>query len=410
MTTTLTRVAAVTAAALATAGLAACSSSKSSSTATSSPQTTAGQTSTTAGAPSVSATSFKADFSVMSQLQSLASQGKGKIGVLLPDTASSARYVAFDAPYLTKAFTTAGLTSSDFKIDNAQGSASTMQAQAEADITQGATVLLVDALDSGSGAAIEQNATAHGVKVIDYDRLVLGGKRDYYVSFDNVEVGKTIGQGMVDCITSWNVSNPQVLLLDGSPTDNNATLFAQGYKSVLQPHFSDKSYTLVAEPGGTWDNQQAQTIFEQQYTAHPNINAVVAANDGLGNAVISVLKTKSVPPKKVPVTGQDATLQGMQNVLAGYQCGSVYKPIYLEAQAAAALALYLRAGQAPPSGLVNGQTADTTASSQVPSVLLTPTWVNAANMESTVVQDGFDKASDICTSALQSACAAAGIK
>jgi len=270
-------------------------------------------------------------------------------------------------------------------------------------------VLLVDPLDSGSGAAIEKNARDHGVKVIDYDRLTLGGTRDYYVSFDNVNVGKVMGQGVVDCVTAWNVASPQVLLMDGDPTDNNATLFAQGYKSVLQPKFDDKSYTLVGEPGGTWNAQQAQTIFEQQYTAHSNINTTVAANDGLGNAVISVLKTKGVPAKKVPVTGQDATAQGMQNVLAGYQCGSVYKPIYLEAQAAAALALYLRAGQSPPSSLVNATTNDSTAKVDVPSALLRPTWVTASNMQSTVIKDGFLKVSDICTSALQSACTAAGI-
>ena len=146
----------------------------------------------------------------MAQLKPLAAKGKGLIGVLLPDTTTSARYEPFDRPYLTKAFQTAGLGSSDFKVDNAQGSASTMQTQAEADITQGASVLLVDAIDSGSGAAIEANATSKGVKVIDYDRLVKGGAPGrIYVSFDNVKVGKLIGQGEVDCIAAWNVQKPQ---------------------------------------------------------------------------------------------------------------------------------------------------------------------------------------------------------
>ena len=346
----------------------------------------------------------------MAQLKSIASQGKGKVGVLLPDTASSARYVAFDAPYLTKAFQAAGLTSSDFKIDNAQGSAATQQTQAEADITEGATVLLLDQLDSGSAAAIEQNAASHGVKVIEYDRLVKGGPAGrYYVSFDNVTVGKLIGQGAVDCVTQWNVKSPQFLLMDGDPTDNNASLFATGYKSVLQPHFSDGSYKLVAEPGGTWDQSKAQANFEQQFTAHPNINATVDANDNIGQAVISVLKTKGIPAKTVPVTGQDATLGGLQNVLAGYQCGSVYKAVYLEAQAAAAMALYLRAGQTPPSSLTNGTTTDPTNNAQVPSVLLTPVWVTTANMEATVIKDQFVKASDVCAGSFASLCQAAGI-
>jgi D-xylose transport system substrate-binding protein len=358
----------------------------------------------------ISATSFTPDFKVMEKLKDLAASGKGSIAVLLPDTASSARYVAFDAPYLTKAFQTAGLSSSDFKVSNAQGSASTQQSQAEAAITEGASVILLDQLDSGSAAAIQKNAEAHGVQIIDYDRLTKGGiEGRYYVSFDNTNVGKLIGQGMVDCISAWNVQKPQLLLMDGDPTDNNATLFANGYKSVLQPKVSSGDYTLVAEPGGTWDQSKGQTLFEQQFTAHPNINAVVAANDNLGQAVISVLKSRSVPAKKVPVTGQDATSGGLQNVLAGYQCGSVYKPIYLEAQAAAALALYLRAGQKPPRALVNGTTQDPVANKDVPSVLLAPTWVTTQNMNNTVIRDDFVKASDICTPELMSACTAAGI-
>ena len=375
----------------------------------SSSDTTSGSKTTTAPA-SLTVASFTPDFAAMSALKDLAAKGKGKIGVLLPDTASSARYTDYDAPLLTKAFQAAGLSSDDFKIDNAQASASTMQQQADADITEGASVLLIDPLDSGSGAAIQKNATDHGVKVIDYDRLTKGGAADrYYVSFDNVTVGKLIGQGLVDCITAWNVQSPQVLEMDGASTDNNALLFAQGYNSVLKPKFDDKSYTKVAEPGGTWDNQQALTNFEQQYTAHPNINAVIAANDGIGNSVISALKSKNIPAKKIPVTGQDATVQGLQNVLAGYQCGSVYKSISVQAQAAVATALFLRAGETPPSGLVNGTTTDTTAKSEVKSILLNPVWVTADKVKSTVIKDNFLKASDICTAALSSACAAAGL-
>jgi D-xylose transport system substrate-binding protein len=383
------------------------SSSKKSSSGAS---TTAGGSSTTAAPPSLSATSFTSDFGAMAQLTSLASQGKGLVGVLLPDTTTSARYVSFDAPYLTKAFQTAGLSSSQFKVDNAQGSASTMQTQAEADITQGATVLLVDALDSGSGAAIEANATAKGVKVIDYDRLVKGGATGRtYVSFDNVKVGQLIGQGEVDCITAWNVQKPNILVMDGDPTDNNASLFAQGYNGVLKPKFDSSAYVKVGEPAGTWTPSVAQTTFAQQFTAHPNINAVVTPNDDNANAVIAYLQSKQIPAKTFPTTGQDASLSGLQNILKGFQCGTVYKPIYLEAQAAAAEAIYLRAGKTPPSALTNGTTRDTTANADVTSILLTPAWVTTQNMASTVVKDGAVKASELCVAAVASACTANGI-
>jgi len=346
----------------------------------------------------------------MKQLIGLASQGKGMVGVLLPDTTTSARYVTYDAPYLTQAFQTAGLSSSQFKVDNAQGSASTMQQQAEADITAGASVLLVDPLDVGSGAAIESNAESKGVKVIDYDRLVTGGPADrFYVSFDNVKVGQLIGQGEVDCISAWNVSKPNILIMDGDPTDNNAKLFAQGYNGVLDPKFKDGSYVKVGEPAGTWDPPTAETTFEQQFTAHPNINAVVTPNDDNANAVISVLQKDQIPAKTFPTTGQDASPSGLQNILKGYQCGTVYKPIYLEAQAAAALALYLRAGVTPPSTLVNATTQDTTLSKDIASVYTTPIWVTTENMADTVVKDGAIKVADLCAGPLASACQAAGI-
>jgi D-xylose transport system substrate-binding protein len=357
--------------------------------------------------PPLKQTDLTTDFSAMAKLKPLAQQGKGKIAVLLPDTQSSARYVQFDAPYLTQAFEAAGLSSNDFSVQNAQGSTQTMQTQAEAAITNGASVLVVDPLDSGSGAAIEQNAKSKGVATIDYDRLTLNGSSKYYVSFNNVTVGKRIGQGLVDCITKENVQKPQVLEMDGDPTDNNATLFAKGYNSVLNPKFKSKEFVKVGEPGGTWDSQKAQTNFQQQFTAHPNINAVVAANDEVANSVISVLKTNQIPPNTIPTTGQDATLVGLQNILGGFQCMTVYKPIYVEAQAAAAVALSLRAGKQPPKGLVNGKSNN--KKTNVSSVLLTPVSVTTANMNDTVVKDNFVSASDLCAGAFATACQSAGI-
>ena len=390
--------------------LAGCSSGSSKTTTTPASTSPSASPSASASVPQIDAASFTADFSVMKQLTGLASSGKGMIGVLLPDTTTSTRYVQYDAPYLTKAFTAAGLTSSQFKIDNANGSAATMQTQAEADINAGASVLLIDPLDPGSGAAIEAKAEAAGVKVIDYDRLVTGGPADrYYVSFDNVKVGNLIGQGEVQCISDWNVTKPNVLIMDGDPTDNNAKLFAQGYNAVLDPHFADKSYTKVGEPAGTWTPSVAATTFQQQMTAHPETNAVVTPNDDNANAVISVLKGMGVKAKTFPTTGQDASLPGLQNILTGYQCGTVYKPIYLEAQAAASLALYLRAGATPPTTLVNSTTMDTTLNKNIASVYTTPIWVTSKNMASTVVADGAVKKADLCAGAVAAACTAAGI-
>src|SRR6187551_2733456 len=155
-----------------------------------------------------------------------------KVAVLLPDTKSSIRWESFDRPLLQQAFKEAGVP---VTIQNAQGDKSAQQQQAEQAITNGAKVLLLVNLDSGSGAAIEANAKSQGVKVIDYDRLTLKGQADYYVSFDNVAVGKLQGQGLVDCLNKAGVSKPKIAELNGSPTDNNATLFAQGYNSVLDP-------------------------------------------------------------------------------------------------------------------------------------------------------------------------------
>ena len=370
----------------------------------------------------LSVKSFDNSFSAMASLKDLTASGKGLVGVILPDTTSSTRYVNFDAPYLTKAFTAAGYSASDFKIDNAQGNDATQLADAQSDITLGAKVLIFDPLDSTVGAQIQSFAQSHGVKTISYDRATFQGNNVYYVSFDNVQVGKLIGQGFMNCVQAWNVQSPKVFVLNGGQdTDPNAVSFAEGYNSVIWGNTTtpqkpgttnSKGYTLVGDqitPG--WVNATGGTIFQQQFTAHPEINATVEANDGLGNAVITVLKNKGVAPQKVPTTGQDATLQGMINILQGYQCGSVYKPIYVEAQDAVALATILRAGLTPPGSLVNGTTQPpkgVTGSSQ-PASLLTPTWVDSSNMASTVIKDNFVQASALCAAVGTSVCTAHNI-
>ena len=358
---------------------------------------------------SISATSLTNDFSAMAGLKDLATKGKGSIAAILPDTVSSARYTEFDAPYLTKAFQTAGLSSDQYSVQNAQGSDTTEFTDAQEAITKGASVLIMDPLDSGVGAHIESYAKSHGVAVIDYDRITSSGSREYYVSFNNVKVGELIGDGFVSCASSWGVTKPEVLVMKGAATDNNATLFADGYMSVLQPYFNDGKYVLVGEPAGTWDPPTAESEFQQQFTAHKNINSAVVPNDENGAPIITYLQREGIKAKTFPITGQDATLVGLQNILSGYQCGTVYKPIYQEAQAAAALALFLRASQTPPSSLVNGTTTDPGSKASVPSVLLVPEWVTTQNMNSTVVADKFVPGSSLCTSAYEAECKTAGI-
>src|SRR5579862_8696133 len=413
---------------------AACSSSPSSSSSTppatssSTPATTTSSTpATSSSVPAgLSISSFTVDIaSTMSQLKGLTgSAGSGlQIGVILPDTTSSTRWVDFDAPYLTTAFTAAGLSSSQFKIDNAQGSDATELSDAQADISAGAKVLVVCPLDGPTGVAIAKLAEQKGVTLIAYDRAIFEGSKTYYVSFDNEKVGELIGNGFNQCLTDWKVASPQVYVLNGGEdTDPNAISFASGYNKVV---FNQPAKTVAAGAKGTaggatlvaenfapgWDNTKGGTIFQQAYTANPKINATIEANDGLANAVITNLKAAGVKPKTIPTTGQDGTAQGMAWILEGYQCGSVYKPVYEEAQDAATMALILLAGQTPPASLLNSTTVDPTNSSITePASLLTPEWVTAANMESTVVKDGFDKASAICTIAGASVCSAAGIK
>jgi D-xylose transport system substrate-binding protein len=353
---------------------------------------------------------FTLNFSALKAIKPLAKKGSGKVAVILPDTTSSTRYTEFDAPYLMKAFKDAGLPASDVIIQNAEGSDTTFITDAQADIQNGAKVIAIDPEDSATGIAVEKAADAAGVKVIDYDRLTLGGTRNYYVSFNNVFVGTLLGKGLVNCVKAWKVSSPKVIVMKGAPTDNNATLFANGYLAVLNPLFSGGSWSDLANPAGTWTPATAESEFQQAFTANPTANALLSPNDENAAPIITYLQQQGVKPYQFPVTGQDATLVGLQNIISGYQCGTVYKPIFLEAEAAAALSMYLRAGINPPSSLINGTTEDTVTNTAVPSILEVPEWVTPTNMESTIVKDNFVPASQICTSAYTTDCTKYKIK
>ncbi len=321
-----------------------------------------------------------------------APSGEGKIAVLLPDSKSSARWENDDRRFFEQAFQDGGLTEDQYTIQNAEGDAATQQTQAEQAITDGATVILMVNLDSGSGAAIIDNARSQGVKVIDYDRLTVEGEgADYYVSFDNVAVGKTMGDAMEEALADFD-GVPNLMILDGGPTDNNATQFAEGYMSVAQPHFDDESWNLVDKQAvPDWDNVQAQTLAEQILTAASNdIDGAIVANDGMAGGVIAALKSQGI--NGIPVTGQDATVGGIQNILAGDQLMTVYKPVEAEALAAAEVALALFNGEEPTTAT---ETSDN-GTNEIPSVLLTPVETNDSNIDETVIADGFRTKEEIC--------------
>ncbi|MFF5179589.1 sugar ABC transporter substrate-binding protein [Micromonospora sp. NPDC000316] len=326
-----------------------------------------------------------------------------KIGVILPDSKSSVRWETADRKFLKEAFEAAGV---QYDIQNAQNDKSAFQTIADQMITSGVTVLMIVNLDSGTGKAVLDKAKSQGVATIDYDRLTLGGSAQYYVSFDNETVGKLQGEGLVKCLTAQGAKNPVVSYLNGSPTDNNATLFKNGYDSVLKPKFDAKEYVKGPEDAvPAWDNAQATTIFEQQLTkANGKIDGVLAANDGLGNAAISVLK-KNKLNGKVPVTGQDASTEGLQNILNGDQCMTVYKAVREEAKAASDLAIALAKGEKKDTG----QTVkDPEGGRDVPSVLLTPKAIYKENVKD-VIADGYVTKEAVCAGAYAKLCADAGI-
>ena len=326
------------------------------------------------------------------------SSGAVKIGLLLPDDVT-ARYAAADKPYFTEAVKNLD-PKATVLYQNAAGSAAKQQQQAQSMLAQGVKVLVLDAFDGAAAATIVTQAKAKKVPVIDYDRLVNGGQSDYYISFDNEKVGELQGQAFVDQLKKEGVpSGAGILMINGSPTDNNATLFKQGAHKIIDA----SGYKVLAEydtPG--WLPANAQSWATSQFTKFGSqIKGIYAANDGTAGGVIAAAKAKKVDLSKLALTGQDASLAGVQSILAGDQFMTVYKAIKPEAEKAAQLAVDLVKGKKP--------TAPTTVSG-VPSFLLVPVAVTVDNIESTIVKDNFLKASDICTSAYAAACTKAGIQ
>ncbi|HNQ05814.1 MAG TPA: substrate-binding domain-containing protein [Tetrasphaera sp.] len=318
----------------------------------------------------------------------------GKIALLLPESKTT-RYESFDRP-LFEAAVKADCADCEVLYSNADQDAAKQQQQAEAALTQGAKVLVLDAVDGKSAQTIVANAKSQGVKVIAYDRFVAGS--DYYISFDNKKVGELQGTGLVDALKAAGKTSGDIVMINGSPTDANAADFKAGAHSVL-----DKSgYKIAAEyDTPDWSPDKAQAWMESQLSAvKSGLVGVYAANDGTAGGAIAALKGGGVSPLP-PVTGQDAEIAAIQRILAGDQALTIYKAIKPEAEGAAQAAIALATGQTPAtSGDKEG----------VPATLLEPIVVTKDNIMDTIIKDGFYKAADICTGDYASACTAAGIK
>jgi D-xylose transport system substrate-binding protein len=332
--------------------------------------------------------------------------GDAGIGVILPDTKSSARWSTSDPAYLQAAFKKAGVSA---QIVNAEGDKEEFKRLADTLLDKGAKVLIIANLDAASGKAVIADAKSRNVPVIDYDRLTLNGNADYYVSFDNEKVGILQAQALNKCLQDLPSADPIPVIaeLNGSPTDNNAHLFKDGYDSVLNTLYDNG--TLAKGPDQyvpEWDNDEGREMFALMLKQYPNIGGVLAANDGLGNAAIEVLKEKKLNGK-VPVTGQDATIEGLQNVLAGDQCVTIFKDVKLEADAAADLAvkLYKNSSVKQP---VADKLKDPESGLYIPFVKLEPQAITKANMK-TVVDSGFVDADTLCTAKYKAACKEAKI-
>ena len=319
-----------------------------------------------------------------------------KACALLPDTTTSTRYTLFDAPYLKAAFKAAHVSA---QVVNAHNDPQKQKSQAQQCLAKGAKVILLDQLDPASGKSITDLAVSQGAKVIDYDRLVVGSKAKYYVSFNNPTVGKYQGRGLVGGLKAKHTygKHPVIAELNGDVKDNNAKLFKQGYDSILNPLYNKGTFkkAISGDQWTDWNAIKARQIFDQMLAANGNkINGVLAANDGIAGAVVASLKAHGL--KKIPLTGQDATPTGVQYILAGWQTGTVYKSVKREAAAAATLAIKIIKHQKVSLPAIAKQYKGVSQKvSGTPSILLTPVWVTKANY-TLLFKDGFLKRSQVC--------------
>ncbi|MBV8257231.1 MAG: substrate-binding domain-containing protein [Actinobacteria bacterium] len=340
---------------------------------------------------------FAAVAAVVASGATASHKASAQVCVLLPDTKSSVRWVQFDAPAMAAAFKKAGVSA---MITNALNDPEKQKSQAQACLAAGAKVVIETALDNGSAAAIEKLFTEKGGKAIDYDRQVTGGTASVYVTFDGKAVGEAQANGIVAAMKANGTysKKPVVAELWGGPTDQNAFWFKSGNDAVLNPLFSSGALTKGPQQFvPDWDANNASTIFSQMLVKTNNkIDAVLAANDNIAGAVVADLKAKHLKP--IPLSGQDATPQGVQYILAGWQTGTVYKYVPDEANAAAAAAVALVKGQTPKS---NGFRKN--GSKNEPTLALPVIWITKANY-TRLFTDKFLKKSDVCVGAYAQYC------
>jgi D-xylose transport system substrate-binding protein len=329
-----------------------------------------------------------------------------KVGVILPDATTSPRWEANDRPSLKKAFDDAGIESD---IQNAGGDKAKFGTICDGMINGGVQVLMIVNLDSDSGGACLKKAAAAGIKSIDYDRLTLGGGASYYVSFDNVKVGELMGEGLTTCLDKAGKTSANIVYINGDPTDNNAALFKSGYVKALKPKIDAGEYKLVGDQTGLWDATKAGTAFEQIFTQNQGkVDGVVSANDTMAGGIIARLAANGLAGK-VPVTGQDASVEGLQAILKGTQCMTVYKDTNLEAKAASDLAIALINGDTEKAdSLATGAVKDTETGQDVASVLATPQAIFQDGVK-TVISDGFQPKDKVCTGEYAALCTKYGV-
>jgi D-xylose transport system substrate-binding protein len=389
--------------------IAACSPSAAAAAPTTAPTTApaAPTTAPTAMAPTTAPTAMAPTAAATTASSSAAN---GKIAFLLPEN-KTARYESQDLPNFKDQLTALGFdVANNLIYSNANQDASTQQSQAEAALTNGAKVLVLDPVDSTAAGTIADMAKAQNVPVIAYDRLINNSDGvNYYISFDNQQVGKLQAQALVDALNKMGIAKPTIVMINGSPTDNTAGQFKAGAHSVFDPLVQAGKLVIAKEyDTPDWSPNEAQTEMTQALTALNNkVDGVYCANDGTASGAIAAMKAAGLNPLP-PVTGQDAELAGIQRILTGEQYMTVYKAIKPEADDAATIAYDLLTNTAVPADMVNGKTNN--GKIDVPSILLTPVAVTKDNIESTVVKDGFWTAAQICTASYASACTAAGIK
>jgi D-xylose transport system substrate-binding protein len=330
--------------------------------------------------------------------------GGAKIAFLLPEN-ETPRYEAHDRPEFEEKVEEL-CPDCEILYSNANQDASKQQSQAEAALTQGAEVMVVDPVDAASAAAIVEKSKAQNVPVVSYDRLIENSEPDYYVSFDNVKVGELQAETLSKKLKEDGASSGPIVMINGDPADSNAAKFKEGAHNGFE-----SAGVNVAKEYDTpeWSATNAQNEMQQAITALGNngFEAVYAANDDTGGGAIAAMKSAGVDPEEKPTTGQDATVAGVQRIVAGQQFMTVYKATDIETSVTAEIAVDLAEGKEVPKSKITDELNN--GKTNVPSVLLEPVAVTKDNVKSTVVKDGFITAGELCTGSYKSACESLGI-